>query len=171
METAIAQQGILLLYSMIYGVALGVFYDLFRLLRIMFIPSKVGAFLQDILFCLSSAIITFLYIFTFNQGIIRLYILALILLGWAVYYFTLGSVIYKISKKAVDALKERLSRAAKVVAAPFYKLWQKSAVPWAALKSKVKGHLFKHKRKKYVHSGGKYAYSRMDSRKYYSTKK
>ena len=86
------------LYSIAYGVALGVFYDLFRVLRLIFIPSSVSAFIQDVLFWIISGIVTFMYMFSFNDGMIRFYMLCGVFLGWILYYFTLGGWIYAFLK-------------------------------------------------------------------------
>lgn len=95
------------LYSIAYGVALGVFYDLFRVLRLIFIPSSVSAFIQDVLFWIISGIVTFMYMFSFNDGMIRFYMLCGVFLGWILYYFyarRLDLCIFKKSHRHAQAL-------------------------------------------------------------------
>ena len=98
------------LYSIAYGVALGVFYDLFRVLRLIFIPSSVSVFIQDVLFWIISGIVTFMYMFSFNDGMIRFYMLCGVFLGWILYYFTLGGWIYAFLKKVIGTLKRWICR-------------------------------------------------------------
>jgi len=98
LEVTLAAQSHGLLIACIVGFALGAFYDVFRILRILCKTEKRHVFFQDIFFMACAAIVTFLLTLAVNWGEMRFYILAGEIMGICVYYLTVGEVTVRIAK-------------------------------------------------------------------------
>lgn len=98
MESILASQIKVFLLSLVLGGILGLAYDLFRILRMFINYKNISVFIQDIIYFIISGFITFLFVFYFNYGDSRFYILAGEGIGWICYHLTLGEIIYKKSK-------------------------------------------------------------------------
>lgn len=98
MEVSLAAQSQGFLTSCIVGFALGAFYDIFRILRILFRTEKRHVFFQDIFFMACAAVVTFLLALAVNWGELRFFILAGEIIGICVYYLTVGEVTVRIAK-------------------------------------------------------------------------
>lgn len=72
------------------GFFLGLVYDLFRILRIMFRHPKLLVNIEDIIFMPFAAFVLFCFSVEIGLGAFRLYYLLSALFGAAVYHFTLG---------------------------------------------------------------------------------
>ena len=130
---------ILLIYSALVGAALGLVYDIFRIFRVAFIaqqhpkeqPRKVNKnsnffvwaiiFVQDIAFWLIAAVVTILFIFMVNRGQVRLFALSGQVMGFIIYFFTVGRVVYKFSEQIVLFIKSAIDWANKAVIIPVCK--------------------------------------------------
>ncbi len=98
-------QFMIFLFSCFLGIVLGLLYDAFRLVRMIINRHNIFIFIQDIIYFLLSAFITFLFVLIFNDGESRFYILAGEGIGWIVYHLTFGEFIYKCSEKIVKVSK------------------------------------------------------------------
>ena len=58
-------------YALGFGFFLGIFYDLFRAVRMLFSNGKKAFFAADVLFALFAAFLTFLFTLTVTSGSIR----------------------------------------------------------------------------------------------------
>ena len=85
MSLSMAQQTEIFLWSVVFGFALGAFYDIFRILRLIIPTGTIAAFIEDTLFWLIAAFSTFLFILNINSGEIRWYILFGIFAGALIY--------------------------------------------------------------------------------------
>ncbi len=94
-------QFLMVLYSLMLGAFLGVFYDIFRILRLLINPKNLSVFIQDIIYFLISGFVTFVFVLIMNSGESRFYILAGEALGWILYHVSLGDFIYKRLKNIV----------------------------------------------------------------------
>lgn len=83
------------LLSVVLGGALGVVYDLFRTLRIIFPPAaKSGAVLvQDIIFCIICGFSVFCFSTLAVRGQVRFFIFFGSAIGFVLYILTIGNVI------------------------------------------------------------------------------
>lgn len=95
----------LFLQAIFFGIGLGIFYDVFRILRIAVKDNSIIIFFEDLLFFISASIFTFLFIFSVNSGQLRWFIFLGLILGFVVYYFTLGKLVLKISQVIIKAVK------------------------------------------------------------------
>lgn len=94
-------QCLTVIYSLALGIFLGIFYDIFRVLRLLISPKNLSVFIQDVIYFLISGFVTFLFVLIFNYGESRFYILAGEALGWILYHVSLGDLVYKMLKNIV----------------------------------------------------------------------
>lgn len=95
-------------YSLIFGVLLGVLYDVFRIFRLIFFKNKVAVIFQDILFWTIAGFSTFLFFLATNFGHIRFYMLLGMLIGASIYYLTVGRLIFLLVKGICDTVRKAL---------------------------------------------------------------
>ncbi len=93
------------------GILLGVWYDLFRLVRLLTAPSARRIFVQDILFFASSAAVTLLMALSVSSGRVRVFHLLALAAGFFCYYQTVGRLAYAVAKRLVRALSRWAWRA------------------------------------------------------------
>lgn len=117
-ETAVFFESVLL------GAILGICFDVFRILRITIPSSKAAVFIQDILFFVIIAAASFYFFVTFNEGIVRGYLLLGELLGFIIYYCTIGSLVFKAAEWIISWLKRILGFVFRVVLWPFFKFFK-----------------------------------------------
>lgn len=105
MELTVAGQTWSLFYSLLLGMGLGLFYDVFRVLRIALPHRTVAVAVEDMFYWTSAAFLTFFFFFYTDGGRIRIYLLVGEAIGFTLYYFTLGAVIIGAAKKIIAALR------------------------------------------------------------------
>ena len=96
-----AAQHLLVFWSAAVGVALSIFYDCFRLLRALGIRSRFAVFIQDVVFCIASALAYILLIFNLTDGVIRFYAFVIIAAAFLLWHFTIG----RLFMACVDRIK------------------------------------------------------------------
>ncbi len=94
-----------MLQALAAGIIMGVYYDIFRFARRLFHFSNFSVIIQDIIFWLSSAIYIFFVCVKLNNGYIRIYFVVFALIGWGVYFFTLGKFIFIILDFIIKILR------------------------------------------------------------------
>ncbi|MCR5485508.1 MAG: spore cortex biosynthesis protein YabQ [Clostridiales bacterium] len=94
---------------------LGVIYDLFRIIRLTFFPNERFIFLQDIIYAVVCSFASFLFFLVINDGNVRVYEFAGEILGFSVYYFSLGTLVIRISSRIIKFLKQII----RLISAPF----------------------------------------------------
>ena len=100
------QQFSVLLWSLLFGVGLGIVYDLLRCVRVFVRCGTVSVFFQDLLYFLVAAVASFAFIFEVNDGTVRMFILFAFLAGGLFCRFTLGNLTVRLCcrmKKAFSA--------------------------------------------------------------------
>ena len=88
-----SQQTAVFLWSLLFGVGLGAFFDVFRVFRLFVRCPAVTVLFQDLFCFLAAAVASFLFIFEVNDGTVRLFILAAFLLGGLAFRVTVGSLL------------------------------------------------------------------------------
>lgn len=81
-----SMQFVLLLKSAAVGYLDGLFYIVFVLLRKIGLNGTVHVIVQDIIFCILSAVLFFLFVLDVNFGMIRAYMLAAFFIGAFISY-------------------------------------------------------------------------------------
>ncbi|MCI6007546.1 spore cortex biosynthesis protein YabQ [Oscillospiraceae bacterium LCP25S3_E10] len=90
MELFISQQLYILFFSIITGVIIGIINEPFRFLRYMGFNGKAEVIVQDIVFMILAAFVTFFFALCYNKGDVRFFMLAGELGGFVVFRLTVG---------------------------------------------------------------------------------
>lgn len=96
----LAEQTEIFLYSLGFGLLLGILYDVFRIPRLIFIRSKSFVFFADLLYFAICAFLTFCFIMVVDSGRVRLYVALGEILGWFIYYFSFGAIAIRVTDAA-----------------------------------------------------------------------
>ncbi len=83
-----------LLYACGLGFWIGLYYELFRTLRLLFPPTGKSCFFQDVFFCLTSALITFFCFLAIADGQMVPYLFIGEAVGFFAFYSTVGRVFH-----------------------------------------------------------------------------
>ena len=89
-------QAYLFLVFSLTGIAIGILFDFFRILRRSIKTSNIVTYIQDILFWILTGIIVLYNIWYFNNGELRIFVFLGLILGILIYMATLSSIIVKI---------------------------------------------------------------------------
>lgn len=85
--------------ALLCGSLFFVLYDIFRVMRSFFKSGALIVFIQDFLYSFFILIGTFIFVFSVNNGELRIYILCGILCGWLLSFLTYGRVSSFVMKK------------------------------------------------------------------------
>ncbi len=83
-----------LIEALITGAVMGIYYDVFRFIRRIFKFSTFTVAVQDVLFWITSAIPVFFICIKLNGGYFRIYFIIFALVGWFIYFQTIGKLIF-----------------------------------------------------------------------------
>ncbi|MCI7804978.1 MAG: spore cortex biosynthesis protein YabQ [Oscillospiraceae bacterium] len=103
-----SQQLRLFVLSCLFGVPIGIIYDVFRALRIIFPHGKLLVALEDILFFVLYGIFLMCFTITAARSEFRAYFCAGNLLGFLIYFCTVGNAAVSIIKRIVLFIKKVL---------------------------------------------------------------
>ena len=85
------------------GFLLGAYYDVFRILRKWIRPGAVRVFFEDVLYFVSAALLTFLFLLAVNGGVFRVYVCVGLAAGCAAYRYTVGRVVVTVATALLEA--------------------------------------------------------------------
>lgn len=102
---AIGAQTQMFFYALALGGLVGVAYDVCRVIRRAFSHSWAMVLLEDMLFFALCTVVLFRYFMELGGGEVRLFAVAGLLLGWVIYFFTLGSIVMKLSGVIIDFIR------------------------------------------------------------------
>lgn len=108
----------LLVLTILAGILIGLFFDVFRVAGKFLRPSRRVLFFGDLLFCLLAAVFVFLFLLVVNRGEVRGYIFIGLLTGWILYVLFFSRKIFRLMVLSVSAFLSMLYAAA----SPFYRL-------------------------------------------------
>ena len=144
-ELSINAQTQMFLATLLLGAALGAVYDLFRISRLAFRPGWLLVLLEDLAFFLLAALLLFGYFMQFSAGQVRFFALAGAILGWLLYYFTLGALVIRVSRQIIAFLQRFFGLLGRMIAIPLTwllgfvkKCGQKLAKPLVSQKNRLK---------------------------------
>ena len=89
---SVYEQAEIFYYAFVFGLALGVLYDFFRLLRAIGSDSRAVFIVHDILFMSCSSVMCFVFALLNVNGHLRVFVLIGHLLGLLAYRFSIGMV-------------------------------------------------------------------------------
>lgn len=101
MAEIITSQAVLFLRSVGYGLLLGIWYEVFRVLRQLFIHRDSLVHMEDAVFCFSGAAGLFFLFQLYNRGSMRFYILLGLALGGGCYFLVLYKPVQWLLKQVV----------------------------------------------------------------------
>ena len=105
MGFSVVSQLSLFIAALIFSFIVGIEYDFFRILRVVFDHGPAAVFAEDLLFFIVCAVEFPVFCFLFADGEIRLYVVAVCAAGFALYYLTVGNFIYGRLKKTALKIK------------------------------------------------------------------
>ncbi len=115
------------------GFILGIVYDAASVIRSLFVKMKPIVFAADFLFCILSAVLTYLLLLATANGFIRIYLLLALFTGAAVYFSTLGVLVSFVTGKFSNLIRRILS----VIFLPFYRVLKKILAGLCKIKEKI----------------------------------
>lgn len=95
-----------LLIFLISGILVGIFFDIFRILRKSFKTSDLVTYIEDIIFWIITGIFLLFVIFKFNNGEIRSYVIIGLILGIVIYMFNISKHFININVKILLFIKK-----------------------------------------------------------------
>ena len=133
----LANQTRLFLLALGFGFALGILYDLFRLLRLLL--TRRGGWLpaQDILYALCCTVLSFFFFLTVSDGSLRGFGVAGEILGWLIYYFSLGAIAVRVTEWAVSRLRKLSNGIRRRVFSPFGRFMKRAITPMKVKSAKI----------------------------------
>lgn len=117
----VQNQAYLFLVFSLTGVAIGVLFDFFRILRRTIKTANIITYIEDILFWILTGILVLYNIWYFNNGEIRIYMFLGIIMGLLVYMSTLSNILVKLFTKVLSTLIQALELPFKTIIAIFRK--------------------------------------------------
>ncbi len=102
------QQMNLFIMSCLFGVPIGIVFDIFRTLRIIIPHGKIAVLIEDILFFLLYGIFIMCFTVTAARSEFRFYYCLGNLLGFILYFTTAGSIVTKFLRKIIEKIRELL---------------------------------------------------------------
>lgn len=120
----VTNQAYLFLIFIANGIAIGLLFDFFRIMRKSFKTSDLITYIEDILFWVLTGIIILYSIFVFNNGEIRLFMFLAVCIGVLIYMLLFSSYIIKINVIIINFLKKILLKVFKILSFPFKYIYQ-----------------------------------------------
>lgn len=97
-------QAYLFLVFSLTGVAIGVIFDFFRIIRRNIKTSNIITYIQDIIFWILTGILVLYNIWYFNNGELRIYVFLGIIMGVLIYITTLSELVIKVFSKIISLI-------------------------------------------------------------------
>lgn len=97
------------IYS-VCGIIIGIFFDLFRILRRSFKTPDIVTYIEDILFGIFTGIFLIFILFVFNNGEMRFFMFFAIMLGLLLYLLTISKYFIKINVTVLVTIKKIIKR-------------------------------------------------------------
>ena len=133
--TTLPELARLLFYAFLLGIAFGVLYDGFRIVKVAVlgtgrqdqkpntakrlkkaeIPGFLLHFFTDLLFFGIAAVVTVLFTYAFHRGKVRLSAVFSIAAGFFAYYFTVGRLVYSLAELIVTTVRRAIRFATRFV--------------------------------------------------------
>ncbi|MBQ2605172.1 MAG: spore cortex biosynthesis protein YabQ, partial [Clostridia bacterium] len=106
MHLSVFEQSEIFYYSFVFGIGLGAFYDVFRLIRSLGLNSKKAVFIEDITFMVLCSVACSLFAQVTVNGHLRLFTIFAHTAGFVSYRFSVGLLsgyIFKIIGKLIKS--------------------------------------------------------------------
>ena len=95
-------------FSLGFGFLLGILYDVFRTLRIIISDAKGFVIAADLIYFAVCSFLMFCFNLIVDNGRVRVYVIVGEILGWMIYYFSLGTLAIKLTNSVRRFFKSRI---------------------------------------------------------------
>lgn len=117
-----SEQTMFFLYSVLMGACLGIFFDCFRVVRIILPHTTFFVVLEDILFIFIWAVALLVFSMEMCRGEVRFYYVIGNILGFTVYFFTVGKIVVGAIKAIVLVIYKIFKFIYKIFVKPIIKV-------------------------------------------------
>ena len=118
-EVITTNQSYLFLIYFICGFSIGMFFDIFRILRRAFKTTDLLTYIQDVIFLTITGIFLIFMLFVFNNGQLRAYIFFAIIGGLALYMLVLSKYFIKLNVRLLLIVKKIILKIVFIILYPF----------------------------------------------------
>ena len=118
MSETVIQQLYSFLIFFISGVIIGIFFDIFRIIRKIFKVSNIHTYIEDIIFGLITGFFLIFITFIYNNGNIRFYMFIAIFLGILLYLKLLSKHFIKINVTIFGFINQVIYKLIKIIMYP-----------------------------------------------------
>jgi len=115
----------LFLYSIALGFIFGLFYELFRFLRLAFPHPDIAVAVEDFLFFLPVTAVFLLFTYAFSEGELRWFSIAGMGMGFYLYLKTLGKILLFFSASILGLVKTFLRFVFRITWVPLWNVFKK----------------------------------------------
>lgn len=105
------------------GIIIGIFFDIFRILRKSFKTNDFFTYIEDILFGIVTGIFLIVILFIFNNGVLRLYIFLALILGLFAYFKIISKYFIKFNVLIITTIKKILKKTLGILFYPIIKIY------------------------------------------------
>ena len=153
MENTIFMQAYSFFIYVVSGIIIGIFFDLFRILRKSFSTPDIITYLEDILFWIITGVFFVFILFKFSNGEIRIYHIIGLLIGCIFYMLTISKFFIKINVTIITFIKKAIEKILIILLYPakiIFKVLKKIFTPFTFFVINIKKYLkdFRPKTKK-----------------------
>ena len=120
MENAVLEELYSFLIYLTSGIIIGVFFDIFRILRKSFHTPDFITYIEDILFWIFTGFFLLFILFQFSNGEIRIYNIIGLLIGSIFYLLSISKFFIKINVFIVTFIKNIVYKIIKIISYPFF---------------------------------------------------
>lgn len=131
MHLTVFEQGEIFYFAFIFGVALGLYYDLYRMLRYLGLDSRFAIISQDIFFMCTSSILSFLFAQATVNGHFRGFVMIGHIFGFFSYRYSIGIMsgyVFKFVQFLIKKVEMFLSRVSDKISPFIHKILSKLSV-------------------------------------------
>ncbi len=87
------------LASIALGVLIGLVYDVFRIIRVIYKGGRLKLFFEDVLFCVMASLVFAVFLFNASMGVLRMFAAFGVILGFFAYRFSVGRFTVPLAKR------------------------------------------------------------------------
>ena len=114
-------QTLLFVRGLLFGACMAALYDVLRIYRQAFGAKTLSLFIQDILFFSICGLASFIFMLVFNNGQVRIFIIAAQLIGAIIYRYSIGVLIMLLAGWIINLLRKFFLKAKNKVIIPILK--------------------------------------------------
>ena len=133
MENSITSQAYLFVICFLCGVIIGIFFDIFRILRKSFKTPDLVTYIEDIIFGIITGVFLIFILFVLNNGQLRFYIFFGLALGIILYLITLSKIFIKINVTVITTIKKIIIKILTIIFYPCKKIIKSILKPFRIL--------------------------------------